>query len=76
MLAEDREAWNREWQKGYEEGRRIGFQEEREWLMLRLLRQKYGYVPPEIEERVRSTDVDWILERMMTSERLQDIFSD
>lgn len=44
------------------------------------LHLKFRTLPPEVEERVRSTDADRLLEwsdrRMLTAERLLDVFGD
>jgi hypothetical protein len=72
MLAESIDRWNREIR---EEGRQEG--EAR--VLLRLLRLKFGPLSPEIEERVRSTDADRLLEwseRVLTVEHLKDVFRD
>jgi len=74
MLAESIDRWNRQIR---EEGRQEGRQEGEAQVVLRLLRLKFGPLPPEIEERVRSADADRLLEwseRVLTAERLQDIF--
>ena len=74
-------------QEGLQEGRQEGLQEglqkgRQEWgagMLLRLLRLKFGPLAPEVEERVRSTDPDRLLEwgdRVLTAERLQDVFGD
>jgi predicted transposase/invertase (TIGR01784 family) len=76
MLAESIDRWNREIR---EEGRQEGRQEGEAWLLLRQLRLKFGSVPPELEERVRSADTDRLLEwgeRVLTAASLQDIFRD
>jgi Putative transposase, YhgA-like/Domain of unknown function (DUF4351) len=72
MLAESIDRWNR---KIREEGR----QEGEAGMLLRQLRLKFGPLVPEIEGRVRSTDADRLLEwsdRVLTAERLQDVFRD
>ena len=41
--------------------------------------KRFGHLSPEAEEQVRSTDVDRLLEwsdRVLTAERLQDVFGD
>jgi len=76
MLAESIDRWNR---KIRDEGRQKGRQEGEAGMLLRLLRLKFGPLTPEVEERVRSTDADRLLEwseRVLTAERLQDVFSD
>jgi hypothetical protein len=76
MLAESIDRWNR---KIREEGRPEGRQEVEASVLLRLLRLKFGPLTPEIEERVLSTDADRLLEwidRVLTAERLQDVFRD
>ena len=72
MLAESIDRWNREIR---EEGRQEG--EAR--VLLRQLRLKFGPLAPELEARVRSTDAERLLEcseRVLTAERLQDVFRD
>lgn len=72
MLLESIDRWTRETR---EEGRQEG--EAR--MLLRQLRMKFGSLSPEVEERVRSTDADRLLEwseRVLTAERLQDVFGD
>jgi predicted transposase YdaD len=76
MLAENIDRWNRQIR---EEGRQEGRQEGEARVVLRLLRLKFGPLAPEVEERVRSADADRLLEwseRVLTAERLQDIFGD
>lgn len=74
MLAESIDRWNQELrEKSREEGRQEG--EGR--LVLRLLRLKFGPLESEVEERVRSADADRLLEwgeRVLTAERLEDVF--
>jgi hypothetical protein len=46
-------------------------------VLLRLLRLKFGPLSPEVEEQVRSADAARLLswsERVLTAERLQDVF--
>ncbi len=76
MLLDSIDRWTREtWEEGRQEGRQ-------EWgagMLLRQLRLKFGPLAPEVEERVRSTDADRLLEwgdRVLTAERLQDVFGD
>jgi hypothetical protein len=72
MLLESIDRWERELR---EEGRQEG--EAR--VVLQLLRLKFGTLAPEIVERVSSADADRLLgwsERILTAERLQDIFQD
>lgn len=76
MLAESIDRWNREIR---EEGREEGRQEGEARVVLRLLRLKFGPLPPEIEQRVRSANADRLLgwsERVLTAESLQEIFRD
>jgi predicted transposase/invertase (TIGR01784 family) len=76
MLAEKIDSWN---EKIREEGREEGLREGRAGVLLRLLRLKFGPLSPEEEKRVRSTDADRLLEwsdRVLTAERLQDVFGD
>lgn len=82
MLADSIDRWNRQIreegrQEGKQEGRREGRQEGEARVVLRLLRLKFGAVPPAIEEQVRSADADRLLEwseRILTAENLQEIF--
>ncbi len=76
MLAESIDRWNSQIR---EEGRQEGRQEGEARVVLRLLRLKFGPLTPETEERVRSADADRLLEwseRVLTAERLQDVFGD
>ena len=76
MLLESIDRWDRELrEKALQEGRQEG--EAR--VVLQLLRLKFGPLEPEIEDRVRSADADRLLgwsERILTAERLQDVFRD
>jgi predicted transposase YdaD len=77
------EGWQEGRQEGHQEGRQEGWQEGRQegeaLVVLRLLRRKFGLLAPETEERVRSADaarlLDWS-ERVLTAERLEDVFRD
>jgi len=82
MLAESIDRWNRQIreegrQEGLQEGLQEGRQEGEAKVVLRQLRLKFGPLPPEIEEQVCSEDADRLLEwseRVLTAERLQDVF--
>ena len=82
MLAERIDQWNREIreegrQEGLEKGLEKGQQKGRAEVLLRLLSLKFGALSPEIEERVRLADSDRLLEwseRILTAERLEDVF--
>jgi predicted transposase YdaD len=82
MLAERIDQWNREIreegrQEGLEKGLERGQQKGRAEVLLRLLSLKFGTLSPEIEERVRTADSDRLLEwseRILTAERLEDVF--
>jgi predicted transposase YdaD len=80
MLAESIDRWNRELrEKGLQEGRQEGRQEGEALVLLRLLRRKFGPVDPGIEERLRSADADRLLEwseRVLSAERVEDVFQD
>ena len=59
--------------------REEGRQEGEARVVLRLLRLKFGPLAPETEERVRSADADRLLEwseRVLTAERLENVFRD
>ncbi|HVR99462.1 MAG TPA: Rpn family recombination-promoting nuclease/putative transposase [Thermoanaerobaculia bacterium] len=76
MLAESIDRWNREIR---EEGREEGRQEGEVRMLLRQLSLKFGPLDLDTEERVRSADADRLLgwgERLLTAERLQDVFRD
>jgi prophage antirepressor-like protein len=76
MLAEKIDRWNRELR---EKSLQEGLQEGEARIVLQLLRLKFGALAPEIEEQVRSADADRLLgwsERILTAERLQDVFRD
>ncbi|MBF0414743.1 MAG: Rpn family recombination-promoting nuclease/putative transposase [Magnetococcales bacterium] len=69
MLAETAERWTREWmqeglQKGLQEGLQKGLQEGRQeeaaTLLLRQMQRKFGQVPGEITEKVRSANLELI----------------
>jgi hypothetical protein len=56
-----------------------GFQEGVALMMLTLLRSKLGPLEADVEDRIRSTDADLLLEwsdRIPTAESLQDVFRD
>lgn len=80
MLAESIDRWNRElWEQGYQEGFRRGLQEGVARVLRRQLPLKFGPLELEIEDRVRSTDAERLLEwgeRILTAETLQDVFQD
>jgi predicted transposase/invertase (TIGR01784 family) len=80
MLLDSIDRWTRETrEEGRQEGLQKGRQEGEAWVLLRQLRLKFGPLAPEVEERVRSTDADRLLEwsdRVLTAERLQDVFGD
>ncbi len=76
MLAESIDRWNREIR---EEGVQEGLQKGEARILLRLLRLKFGPVEPAIEQRVQAADAEMILswsERVLTAERLEDVFRD
>ena len=76
VLLENIDSWNR---KLREEGRQEGRQDTAAQVLLRLLLLKFGPLSPETEERVCSTDADRLMEwseRVLTAERLQDVFQD
>ncbi len=80
MLAESIDRWNREIrEEGREEGLEEGRQEGGAWIVLGLLRLKFGALEPEIEVQVRSADSDRLQrwrERILTAESIQDVFRD
>ena len=88
MLLDSIDRWTRETReeglqeglhKGLQEGLQKGRQEGEAQLLLRQLRLKFGPLAPEVEERVHSMDPDRLLEwseRVLTAERLQDVFGD
>jgi Domain of unknown function (DUF4351) len=72
MLVESIDRWNREL-------REQGFQEGVARILLRQLHLKFGPLEPEVEERVRSTDAERLLEwsdRILMAETLRDFFQD
>jgi hypothetical protein len=74
MLAESIDRWNRELR---EEGRQEGRQEGEALMLLQLLRLKFGPLESEVEEQVRSADVDQLLEwgkRVLSADLLEDVF--
>ncbi len=80
MLLDSIDRWTRETrEEGHQEGLQKGLQTGEVRVLLRLLRLKFGPLAPEVEERVRSTDADRLLEwsdRVLTAERLQDVLGD
>jgi predicted transposase/invertase (TIGR01784 family) len=88
MLAESIDRWNRELrekalqegrQEGLQEGRQEGRQEEGARIVRQLLRLKFGPLDTATEERVRSADAERLVqwsERILTAERLGDVFRD
>jgi hypothetical protein len=78
MLAERIDRWNSQIrEEGRLEGRQEGRQEGEALVVLRLLRLKFAPLAPEVEERVRSANAGQLLvwsERVLTAERLQDVF--
>ena len=76
MLAERIDRWNSQIR---EEGRQEGRQEGEALVVLRLLRLKFGPLASKFEEQVRSAEASRLLEwseRVLTAERLQDVFRD
>ena len=76
MLAERMDRWYRQ---AEEKGLQEGLQKGEARMLLRLLLLKFGPLAPEVEERVLSTDKDRLeewSERVLTAERLQDVFGD
>lgn len=74
MLEQRIEQWNRELR---EEGRQEGLREGEARLLLRLLERKFGRLDPQVRERVRGADADRLLdwgERMLSADRLEDVF--
>lgn len=74
MLAERIDQWDREIR---EEGIQIGVQKGEAQVLLRLIRLKFGPLSPESEEQVYAADSDRLLEwteRILTAERLEDVF--
>lgn len=72
MLVESIDRWNREL-------REQGFQEGVARILLRQLHLKFGPLETEIEDRVRSTAAECLLEwgkRLLTVESLRDVFQD
>ncbi len=80
MLAEQAPTWNEIWeQRGREKGRREGRQEGESALLLRQLEARFGPLDSEIVERVQAADADRLLawgERILSAERLEDVFDD
>lgn len=80
MLAERMDRWYRQAEeKGLQEGLQKGLQKGEARMLLRLLGLKFGPLAPEVEERVLSADKERLeewSERVLTAERLQDVFVD
>ncbi len=92
MLAEKAPTWTEMWErqgleKGLEEGRRQGRQEGRRQgrqegestMLLRQLEGRFGALDEHTLARVAAGDADRLLEwgeRILTAERLEDVFGD
>jgi flagellar biosynthesis/type III secretory pathway protein FliH len=64
-------------QEGIQKGIREGRQEGEAALLLRLLERKFGRIDPKTRKRVQSADAERLLdwgERVLTAERLEDVF--
>lgn len=80
MLARSIDRWNRQIrQEGRKEGLQEGLVKGEARLLLRLLRLKLGPLSPEVKARVRSADEGLLAkwsERILTAERLEDVFGE
>lgn len=82
MLEKRVEEWNHEIREegrllGLKEGRQEGRQEGEAALLLRLLERKFGRLDPQTRKRVQGADAERLLdwgERVLTAERLEDVF--
>lgn len=64
-------------QKGLQKGLQKGRQEGEASLLLRQLERKFGRLDPKTRKRVRGADAERLLtwgERVLTAERLEDVF--
>jgi flagellar biosynthesis/type III secretory pathway protein FliH len=62
---------------GRQEGIKAGRQEGEALLLLRLLARKFGRLDPQTRKRIRNADAESLLawgERLLTAERLEDVF--
>ncbi|MFY9824235.1 MAG: Rpn family recombination-promoting nuclease/putative transposase [Thermoanaerobaculia bacterium] len=87
MLEKRVEEWNRELREegrllGLKEGRQKGVREGRQEgearFLLRLLERKFGRIDPQTRRRVRGADAERLLlwgERVLTAERLEEVFA-
>ncbi len=78
MLEKRVEEWNHEiLEKGIKKGRQEGRQEGEAIFLLRLLERKFGRLDLQTRERVQGADAERLLdwgERVLTAERLEDVF--
>ena len=74
------------WKEGHKEGMKEGlqrgfkegFQKGGATLLLRLLKRKFGRLDPQTRAQVRGADTEHLLtwgERVLTAERLEDVFT-
>jgi predicted transposase YdaD len=76
MLARSIDRWNRQIRK---EGMQEGMQKGEAQLLLRQLRLKLGPLSPEVENRILAADSNHLVkwsERILTAERLEDVFGE
>ena len=84
MIAEKAPTWTEMWErqgleKGLEQGRRQGRREGESAMFLRLLEVRFGPLDEHTLARVSAADADRLLEwgeRILTAERLEDVFGD
>lgn len=79
MLAETVIDWTKQWkEEGLEEGRREGLQQGEARLVLRLLKRRFGPLPPDVRARVEVADADTLLvwgERVLSATTLEQVFA-
>jgi hypothetical protein len=80
MLADRVKEWTEQWKReGRAEGRAEGRTEGGATMLLRQLELKFGPLPTEFRARIEAADAERLLrwgERVLTAERLDDVFSD
>ncbi len=84
MLAEKAPTWTEMWEqqgleRGLEQGREQGRREGESAILLRLLERRFGSLDTRTRQRIESADAETLLEwgdRILTAERLEDVFAD
>ncbi len=80
MIAEKAPTWTEMWkEQGRKEGEERGRREGESAMLKRLLERRFGDVDEHTRQRMESADADQLLEwgeRVLTAERLEDVFRD